>query len=858
MGKFNDHQAPVKKDPPGSGSTALGKLSSKRLLFLSFALLSIVLVGSIYSNVIDAPFVFDDMPNIKNNLHIRMSRITLDELADAGFRSVAFRRPVANISFALNYVLHGLDTTGYHVVNIVVHLLAGMFLFLLIRDTVTISRKTQHSPFVTDTIDPSWLAFAVALVWLVHPLQTQSVTYIVQRMNSMAAMFYMMSMWLYVQARLSGTGLKWYLYAGCILSGLLAVGTKEIAVTLPVFIFIYEWYFFQDLHRSWVKKGILPIAALSAALVLLSVLFLGFDPIQKIMGSYVFREFTPVQRLLTELRAVMLYIGLIFLPAPWRLNLDYDFPLSYSLFNPVTTAASLVFLAGILVLAVIFARKERLISFCILWFLGNLVIESSVIGLELVYEHRTYLPSMFFVLLVFLLAARFITRTWMRVGIVCVIVAVFSLWTFQRNGVWADEGSFLQDIVMKSPADARAHYNLGKYLYEQRDYDAALEEFTTALDLARDHREMIYVGIGNAYARKGMYREAVGYYTSALKTTTYSMEYNQARIDLGFALEKMGRVSEAMASYREAIERNPNADAAYSNLGRIMARSGMVEEGKRYISKALQINPHSVDANCSMAKILIREGRFQEAVESCNRALAIKPDYAYGHFYLASAWAELGGEHKAMRHYRRALELAPDFLDAHKNLGALYLKRGELEKARGEFEQVLRIKPDDPGTRQMLTAAVGHMERIESSRARVEKEIERDPSNPTLHYQLGDLYRMKGRFDDALASYHKALSLLPRFPQALQQIAVIHVLKGDNETAASYLRKIVEIRPDDPNSYYNLACIYAKMNRVDESVQWLSLAIEKGFADWELLRGDRDLNNIRNTPYFKGLMGSQG
>jgi hypothetical protein len=345
-------------------------------------------------NTFNSPFIFDDFQNILLNPHIRMTSITPEGIAEA-FKGPCMTRPLANLSFALNYYFGQYNVQGYHLVNIIIHILNGILLYLLFKATLSISnsstfidqRKTENHPPDYFPVIP----FLAALLWLVHPLHTQSVTYIVQRMNSMAAMFYMLSLLLYIKGRMKqnsktdrrdhkgATGNQRLYFAGCLLSGILAAGSKETVATLPFFIFLYEWYFFQDLNPAWAKRH---FKWLGCAFILFAVMAAVFD-------------FTLNQRVLTQFRVVVYFISLLFYPNPGRLNLDYNFSLSDSLFDPIATLFSLCVIIGLVWLAVYTAKKNRLLSFGIFWFLGNLVIESSLIALEIIYEHRTYLPSMF-------------------------------------------------------------------------------------------------------------------------------------------------------------------------------------------------------------------------------------------------------------------------------------------------------------------------------------------------------------------------------------------------------------------------------------------------------------------------------
>jgi hypothetical protein len=389
-----------------------------------------ILVILVYSNGLSGPFVFDDSPNIQNNPHIRLTGLTLEGLKRAGFESRSSNRPVANISLALNYYFHQYNVLGYHLVNILVHIITGILLYLFVKTTLsTPSLCSRYEPY-------GWIAFFVALIWVVHPIQTQSVTYIVQRMNSMAAMFYIMSLFLYARARLAGEKRKrWALFAGCILAGILALGSKQIAATLPFFIVLYEWYFFQDLSKDWLKRHLKHFLGLLILMGLIAFVYLGTNPLEQVMEKRDFlnKEFTFAERVLTQFRVVIHYLSLLIFPRPSRLNLDYDFALSHSLIEPITTLFSIGAILGLIGMAVYMAKRERLLSFCILWFLGNLVIESSVIPLAIIFEHRSYMPSMFVSFLAVTIGYRYIKPKWLGVGVVSFVVGVFSIWTYERN-----------------------------------------------------------------------------------------------------------------------------------------------------------------------------------------------------------------------------------------------------------------------------------------------------------------------------------------------------------------------------------------------------------------------------------------
>jgi Tfp pilus assembly protein PilF len=626
-------------------------LTKESLLLLLLAVCTFL----VYSRSIKGPFVFDDIDNIQANPHIHITEPTLNKMINAGFKGPSSHRPVANMSFALNYYFDRYNTEGYHFINIMIHISTGVILFYLIKVTLLIlsapdlkagseknvlteDRGEAVCNFTAQGISASlrspsrasadivFISFFSAFIWLVHPLQTQTVSYIVQRMNGMAAMFYILSLLLYIKARVEHD--KWkklLLFSGCMISGILSLGSKEIAATLPFFIFLYEWYFFQDVKLNWLKRNAVYLLCLSFVIGFLVLFFLGGHPIEKILSSYKYRDFTLHQRILTEFRVVIYYISLIIFPHPKRLNLLHDFTLSNSFIDPPTTLLSFIAILGAVAAAIWLARKERLLSFCILWFIGNLVIESSVINLEIIFEHRLYLPSMFIILIFVMLVFRF-ARSKQKGGVFLLAVAItFSVWTYQRNIVWSDDVLLWKDCVVKAPHKSRQHYNLGVVLARKGDLNKAIEEYRAALKIKPDYVDAYY-NLGNAFIRKGDAGAAIHNYRMALQNNPdfYKAYYNIAKILYG-----QGKIDEAIENYQKALAINNETPQTLYNLSWIYATS----ENRRYRNgiKALKLaeklcmltryqQPLALDA---LAAAYAENRNFDKAVETGQKALEL-------------------------------------------------------------------------------------------------------------------------------------------------------------------------------------------------------------------------------------------
>jgi hypothetical protein len=343
-----------------------------------------------YSNTFSVPFQFDDPVNITYNPNIQIKVFTWErwsQLIKNTYKESI--RVFSYFTLALNYYFGGFDVFGYHLVNLVIHIASGIFLYWFLLLTFNLpSLKEKYSSISYK------VALFTSLIFICHPIQTQSVTYIVQRMSSMAGMFYLLSMVLYIKGRLSLGRPRLFYFGGMVLSYLLGVFSKENAAILPLFVVLYEFYFFQNFDLS--PSGRKIMFSLVAALLILGAfgfILWGRRYIDVIIEGYAYRTFTMSERVLTQFRVVLYYVTLLIYPHPSRLNLDYDFPISKTILDPPTTLISIFIIAGLIGYSIWTAKKRPVLSFCILWYFGNLVIESSIFPLEMVFEHRLYLPA---------------------------------------------------------------------------------------------------------------------------------------------------------------------------------------------------------------------------------------------------------------------------------------------------------------------------------------------------------------------------------------------------------------------------------------------------------------------------------
>jgi Flp pilus assembly protein TadD len=599
-----------------------GYLFQEKLLLLLLPLLILIT----YSHSLHSPFVFDDIEHVASNPAIQISDLTFKNLKQAAVESPLSARPITYITFAINYFFHEHEVYGYRLFNMAIHMLNGLLLFFFLVNTFKL-------PVLQGKIkQPFWVAYLATLIWVVHPLQTQSVTYIMQRMNSLATLFYMLAFLCYLKARLSSNKIRWLCAIASFISGLLALGSKEIAVTLPFFILLYEWMFFQDMDYAWLKRNTIVLVGAGFFLLVMMFVYVGGNPWQMISAGYSGRDFTMWERLMTEPRVVLHYIELFVFPLPTRLTLLPEFSVSTTLIDPVTTLPAMIGVMFIISTAMALAKDLRLISFCILWFMGNLVIESSVVPLEIIFLHRTYLPSMMASLLVTYLVLQHVRSERFAKVLLFSGLLILTFWTYDRNETWCDKVYFWRDCLQKNATDYRVYNNLGK----------ALEE-------------------------KGEIEVAIGMYEKAISTNP---EHLRAYNNLGVALMSSGKIDEASEVLNDALGKKADNPETHYNLGLAHTSRNELQKAEEHYLKAHEYFPEDSDPDVhnNLGITLARQGKLEEAVVHFREAVRIHPDDPFSHNNLGITLARLGENREAIIHFQHALRINPNDRLAWNNL----------------------------------------------------------------------------------------------------------------------------------------------------------------------------------------------
>jgi tetratricopeptide (TPR) repeat protein len=695
--------ASVKGGAPAGKKSVQSAASGGFPALAGIALLLLLGLG-IYSNSFDCSFHLDDKNSIIENPNIQdLSRI--DQLY--AFNKSRF---IPYLTMAMNYQYGQLDVWGYHAFNLLVHLINALlvcWLTLLVFSTPAV----RDHPLARHK---NAIALITALLFVSHPLATQSVTYIVQRLASMAALFYYASMALYLKARLTEKygPLKVVLFISSIIMAGLALFSKENSYTLPLAILLMEVLLMQSvsLKQRWTDYRVLLVAGSMLVLalfvymrfttaVLKPILPSGGNPYTVTSTNYLFAQF-PV---------ILTYIRLLVLP--YNQNLDHDVAPIESLFD-VRSLMSLLVILALIVLAIRQVRRNPVFSFGILFFFAALTVESSIIPInDLMFEHRTYLPSFGFFLLMSSLVFSLFSESNKRLAMLVLfgIVGINSVLTYQRNKVWKDELSLWSDVVSKSPMKARAYINRGVAHWTAGNKQQALSDYTKAIELNPNYSYAAYYNLGVVQSDFGQWDKAIQSFDRAIQLYP---GYYAAISGQAIAYGNSNNPAEALKGFQKAIELNPRDAVNFFNRGNVRMAAKQWQEALDDYSKAIELDPNYLDAYCNRAVVYGNLSQAENAIGDCSKAIAINPSYAKAYNNRAISYYNLGKWNDAIQDYSAAIRLAPTNPNAYYYRGIAYMNLQQWDSAITDLSKVLELNPSNQAAFNSRAQAMAMRDRL--------------------------------------------------------------------------------------------------------------------------------------------------
>ena len=625
------------------------------------ALLIIAAGFAAYANSFSGVFLFDDIQHIVENPYIRsLHPITQVLFPPPG--TVVAGRPLVNLTVAYNYALSGLEVWSYHLVNLLLHLAAALALFGCLRQTFLSSRLRDR--FGEDAL---WMALSAALIWTVHPLQTQSVNYIIQRAEILAGLFTFLSLYGVIRGIDSRRPGWWY--ASAVAACACGVASKPLAAITPLMILAYDRLVLgTPPQQVWRQRAPLYLA-LASTWMLVGALNAFGPHMNRPVAGYQIDGGPWTGYLLSQPGVILHYLHLAAWPSP--LVFDYGWPIARSWQTIVPPAAIILALLAAVTWS---ARRSPAVAFAGIWFLGFLAPTSSIFPLaDLGVEHRMSLPLAAVVVLAVVGARQLLRRmppalaplrTMASVTVLTIVAGACVQATLRRNLDYQSDTRLWADVAAKRPRSPRARTNFGLRLANQGRLREAIAEYREALRLQPSLAEA-HNNLGVALAEQGGYDEAIVLYREALRVKP---EYAEAWVNLGVAFSRLDRPEEAIAALRQALSLNPELVKAHNNLGVLLMGIGRLDEAVAAYREALRLEPGYADAYTNLGVALTRQERFEDALAEFGKALRLAPGSAAAHNNVGVVLIRLGRRNEAIAHYREALRLRPEYATARRNL----------------------------------------------------------------------------------------------------------------------------------------------------------------------------------------------
>ncbi|MDD5758577.1 MAG: tetratricopeptide repeat protein [Desulfobulbaceae bacterium] len=607
----------------GESESRRGVSSASRMgpgaLELWLCVLAIFLCGLLaFSNNLDGEFIFDDYPAIIDNPDIKSLLPPWPLLLPTPNSSPLAARPVPSVSVAINYAIGGLDVRGYHVFNNAIHVLAAFALFALVRSTLLLPRFSTHFGLAANRY-----ALLVAVLWMVHPLQTEAVNYISQRTETLMGLFYLATLSFAAGAFRSSR--PQFCYVMAVVSCVLGMASKEVMVSAPLLVLLYDRLFVLGTFRKALLTRRWFYGCLAASWAVLIFYQLNNPRASSVLFDSV--ELSVLDYFRTQLSIVVHYLRQAFWPYPLILD-SHDWPVTRNFSGGFFLSATLL---AVMIGATIWGvQRSAWWSFLGAWFFCILAPTSSFIPIvtEIVAERRMYLPLAAVVVSV-VFTVDYVWRkghggTHAKVVLSVLVIFTMAVMTWSRNQDYRTELSIWADTVAKRPGNARAQENLGKALMKEGHFAEAVQPIMEALRLTPDRQQdpELYTNLGRIFSQLGRFQKAIDAYQQVV---VMSPNDALAQYNLGNAFIRVNDLEKAEFSFQKAITLDPAFIPAKGNLGMILMKKGDYAGAEAQFQSIRTLAPGVASSHAMLADLRVEQGRFAEAIPLYREAVRIDP-----------------------------------------------------------------------------------------------------------------------------------------------------------------------------------------------------------------------------------------
>ena len=675
--------------------------------------------------------------------------------------------PITYTTFWVEHKLWGFAPTGYHIVNVLLHLANTLLVWHLLRRLA---------------VPGVWV---VAAVFAVHPLHVESVAWIFERKDVLSGLLYLSAALAWMrfveQPRPGRYAWSLALYAAALLS-------KSIAVTLPAALLICHWW----------KQGRVTSTDLFRLVPFFVVgLFIALGDLSSYRSVHHKEfDFSLIERTLIAARALWFYAGKLL----WPTNLAVIYP-RWDIH--VADLLAWGYLVGAVALAVALWRFRPQVGrgplAGALFFAITLsptlgFVDYGYMDYAFVADRYQYLAGIGGMAVVIGAAAYGIRRLsglWQKgaLGVAAVALVVLGMLTWRQASIYQDEETFNRHIIALNPQALHAHFNLGRFLHNQGRYEEALEAARVAVEQTPDFSEA-HVNLGATLRALGRSDEAETHLRRAIALNPQARE---AHLNLVAALYDQGRYEEALEAARVAVEQTPDFSEAHVNLGATLRALGRSDEAETHLRRAIALNPQAWKAHVNLGKALYDQGRYEEALEAARVAVEQTPDFSEAHVNLGATLRALGRSDEAETHLRRAIALNPQNIDPFRKLIEVLTPQGRYEEAIDALAQAAALEPASPQAAE-------------------------------LHFLMGQAAQENGR-PEAAGYYMHAFKIDPRHVQAIRRLAHLRLEQQRYDEALEFFQRLIAIDPGDAVAYGNMGIVLYYLGRSDEALQRFDQAL---------------------------------
>ena len=673
--------------------------------------------------------------------------------------------PITVLTFALEYQLFGLNPSGYHAFNLLLHLLNVVLVFytiFLLSDKITV-------------------ALVASLLFGIHPLHVESVAWAAELKDLLYTFFFLASYIFYLKY-LKDPQKKYYVFA--LFLFLISLLSKAMAASLPLVFILTDYFKGRKINlNSLAEKA--PFFLLAIAFGIVAVYA------QQSSGATALTNFTFPQHLLFASYGFISYLFKLLLPL--NLSSFYPYPLK-SEGIPVEYYAYFL-LSVILVAYTIYSRRfTKRIIFGIGFFTITvlLVLQLLPVGKAIMADRYSYIPSIG----IFYLAGEGFILLWNKkslkypaILLLSVSTVLFSIKTYSRCGVWKDDLTLWNDVIVKDQNVVEAYYNRGILFLEEKRNDEAVNDFNKVIELEPNYANS-YNGKGIIFTNEGKYTEAIREFNKSIKLNP---DYPDAYNNRGTVYMKERRNAEAFNDFDKAIDLKPDYANAYHNRGSIFYSEGKNIEALRDINKAIALNPHNAEAYNTRGSVFVSEGKKTEAISDFNKAIELKPDYSEAYYNRGSVFTTEGRNAEAINDFNRAIELNPVYANAYNNRGIVFVNEKRNAEAIGDFNKVIELKPDLANAYNNRGIVFVNEKRNTEAIKDFKMAVELNPGYLSAYNSMGNLFFEEKKYEDAIAMFTKVIALKSNYAQAYFKRGLSEFYSGKKEGACSDLRQAASL-----------------------------------------------------------------